>query len=56
MIVGAIEEMVEVNHRKYTSFLNEKLKSLAENLKYTVKESFEQVRSLSFSANEVVNM
>lgn len=55
MIVGAIEELVEANHKKYTTFLNDKIKVLAENLKFTAKEAFEFARSLNFSANEVTN-
>ena len=44
MIVASIEELVESNHRKYSNLIDEKIKLLAEYLKGTVKELFDQVK------------
>lgn len=44
MIVGSVEEMIEVNTKKFQKLIEEKLKVLAENLKSTVKEVFEEIK------------
>lgn len=54
MIVGSLEEMVESNQRKFQKMLESKHKILADNLKYTLKDLFEDIRNLNFSANEVM--
>lgn len=46
MTVSAVEEMIEVNTKKFHKLIEEKLKTLAEYLKATVK--FDDVRSLHF--------
>jgi hypothetical protein len=53
MIVGAVEDMVEQNSKKFSAFIDEKIKSLADNLKQTGRSVFENVRQLSFKSNEV---
>ncbi|CAD8108855.1 unnamed protein product [Paramecium primaurelia] len=54
MIVGAVEEMIEVNTKKFQKLIEEKLKVLAENLKSTVKEVFEEIKQLHFDQKDVV--
>jgi hypothetical protein len=44
MIVASIEELVESNHRKYTTLIDEKVKLLAEFLKGTAKDLFDQIK------------
>lgn len=54
MIIGAVEEMIDSNQKKFQRLIDEKLKILSENLKGTVKSIFEEVRNLNFSTNEMV--
>jgi response regulator RpfG family c-di-GMP phosphodiesterase len=41
MLVASIEEMVDTNTHKYTQFVSERVKALAENLKLTTRSLFE---------------
>lgn len=54
MIVGAVEEMIETNTKKFQKLIEEKIKQLAEYLKHTIKECFEEIKALQFNTNELV--
>lgn len=54
MIVGAVEELIDSNCIKFKKLIEEKMRLLADNLLRTIKDNFDEIRSLSFNSNEVV--
>ncbi|KAM3137343.1 hypothetical protein pb186bvf_010523 [Paramecium bursaria] len=54
MITAAIDEMIESNQKRFQKLTDEKIKQLADYLKNTISNTYDEIKSLSFTSNELV--
>lgn len=53
MITASIESIESTNFPLFSNLLREKMKILTEYLKFTIKNHFDELKAINFSANDM---